>query len=206
MADTSELLRQLDRLDALAKAPVPSPTKAGEYWLATNPIDVLRFTASVREALKSRLQAEAQSPTTAASVLTEDERAAVADACEFIDQSQAPVSLRHVTALYAIIDRLVGAPAPRTINAATVQCPACGQHVEFKFGAPLDVRAVVGAPAPAPTKFVAVNSAQDIDAVIADMTSEYCTHTKGPPSECDQPNVHCRYPACLTSPAKGDTP
>jgi hypothetical protein len=62
-------------------------------------------------------QAEAQAPTTAAqaSVLTEDERAAVADAAEFIDQTQAPVSLRHVSNLYAIIHRLaftVGAPAP----------------------------------------------------------------------------------------------
>jgi hypothetical protein len=32
------------------------------------------------------------------------------------------------------------------------------------------------------------------------VTEEYCKHAKGPPIKCDQPNVHCRYPACLSLP------
>lgn len=47
---------------------------------------------------------------------------------------------------YGVIDRLTSAPeavAPKTaIGAAVANCPACGQHVEFKFDRPLVPEAV----------------------------------------------------------------
>ncbi len=99
MADTSELLRLCDEI--LDGIPTSDET-FGE----------IHAQVTVARALKSRLQAEAQAPTTDASVLTEDERESVENAREVVGLKGYECDC-DAKGLVAIIDRLtVGAPAP----------------------------------------------------------------------------------------------
>lgn len=101
MADTSELLRLCDEVER------ESFTDHGAVYWFTNATKLAYF-------LKSRLQAEAQAPTTAASVLTEDERHIVQFVRNVVNGPCPSVIADHQARhLLRIIDRLtVGAPAP----------------------------------------------------------------------------------------------
>ena len=145
------------RLQAEAQAPTTAPGGPDEYMCGTcgaqwfdgiqqdcghRKYELAYFKPSPCKAVRAALDA-GPVVTTAAPVLTEDERRFLARS----DHEAFNCPRATHERLRAIIDRLtstVGASA----ESLPSDCPERGEHVEFKFDASLDKRAVVGAPAP----------------------------------------------------------